>query len=71
MLMEGKMIRVAAVENGIYELVFDNTQDSVNKLNQATLLGHSGTLSASYLIIVYQSYCKNTFSEVVVYNTDA
>lgn len=37
MLMEGKMIRVAAVENGIYELVFDNTQDSVNKLNQATL----------------------------------
>jgi len=37
MLMEGKSIRVAAVENGIYELVFDNQAESVNTLNQATL----------------------------------
>lgn len=37
MLMEGKAVRVAAVENGIYELVFDNQTDSVNKLNQATM----------------------------------
>ena len=37
MLMEGKSVRVAAVENGIYELVFDNHEDSVNKLNQATM----------------------------------
>ncbi|MBY4677477.1 fatty acid oxidation complex subunit alpha FadB [Marinobacterium arenosum] len=37
MLMEGKAIRVAAVENGLYELVFDSSDDSVNKLNQATL----------------------------------
>ncbi|MCV6588201.1 MAG: fatty acid oxidation complex subunit alpha FadB [Marinobacterium sp.] len=37
MLMEGKTIRIAAVENGICELVFDNQNDSVNKLNQATM----------------------------------
>src|SRR5690554_6567838 len=37
MLMEGKTIQVAAVEPGLYELVFANRDDSVNKLNQATL----------------------------------
>ncbi|MBT00738.1 MAG: fatty acid oxidation complex subunit alpha FadB [Oceanospirillaceae bacterium] len=36
MLMEGKSINVAAVEEGIYELVFTGAQ-SVNTLNQATL----------------------------------
>ena len=37
MLMEGKSVRVAAVENGIYELVFNNQSHSVNTLNQATM----------------------------------
>ncbi len=37
MLMEGKTIQIAAVEPGLYELIFANRDDSVNKLNQATL----------------------------------
>ncbi|GAA0794258.1 fatty acid oxidation complex subunit alpha FadB [Marinobacterium sediminicola] len=37
MLMEGKTIQVAAIEPGLYELIFANRDDSVNKLNQETL----------------------------------
>ncbi len=37
MLMEGKTIQVAAIEPGLYELVFANRDDNVNKLNQATM----------------------------------
>ncbi|MBA4502314.1 fatty acid oxidation complex subunit alpha FadB [Marinobacterium marinum] len=49
MLMEGKTIQIAAIEPGLYELVFANRDDSVNKLDQATLgeLQQAiGTLSA-------------------------
>lgn len=37
MLMEGQAIRVQAVEEGIYEVVFDLKGDAVNKLSQLTL----------------------------------
>ncbi len=37
MLMEGKAIQLAAIEPGLYELVFASRDDSVNKLNQATM----------------------------------
>lgn len=49
MLMEGNTIQIAAIEPGIYELILANRDDSVNKLDQATLgeLQQAiGTLSA-------------------------
>ncbi len=38
MLMQGQFIRVQTVEEGIYEVVFDRKNDSINKFDQATLL---------------------------------
>ncbi|WP_027857248.1 fatty acid oxidation complex subunit alpha FadB [Marinobacterium jannaschii] len=37
MLYQGQSIRVEAVEGGIFNLVFDNQNESINKLDQATL----------------------------------
>ncbi len=38
MLMQGQFIRVQTIEEGIYEVVFDRKNDSINKFDQATLL---------------------------------
>ncbi len=38
MLMQGQFIRVQTVEEGIYEVVFDRENDSINKFDQSTLL---------------------------------
>lgn len=38
MLFEGKTVFVDALEDGIYEVVIDHKSDSVNKLDQATLV---------------------------------
>ena len=37
MLFEGQTIHVQSIEDGIYDVVFDRKDDSVNKLDQATL----------------------------------
>ena len=37
MLYQGQSIRVEAVEEGLFNLVFDNQNESINKLDQATL----------------------------------
>lgn len=37
MLMEGQFIQVQKVEDGIFEVIFDRVNDSVNKLDQTTL----------------------------------
>ncbi len=37
MLYQGQSIRVEAVDSGIFRLVFDNQNESINKLDQATL----------------------------------
>jgi len=37
MLYQGQSIRVDSVEEGIFDLVFDNQNESINKLDQATL----------------------------------
>ncbi len=37
MLMQGQYIQVEALEDGIYEVIFDRENDAINKFDQATL----------------------------------